>query len=51
MNITCAGMPDRCYDNVTFDNFTLGASYAGKLAPKHVPGGIVLTDTPFTIKC
>lgn len=51
LNITCAGMPDRCYDNVTFDNFTLGASYAGKLAPKHVPGGIVLTDTPFTIKC
>lgn len=51
LNITCAGMPDRCYDNVTFDNFTLGASYAGKLAPKHVSGGIVLTDTPFTIKC
>ena len=51
LNITCAGMPDRCYDNVSFDNFTLGASYAGKLVPKHVPGGIVLTDTPFTIKC
>ena len=51
LNITCAGMPDRCYVNVSFDNFTLGASYAGKLTPKHVPGGIVLTDTPFTIKC
>lgn len=50
LNITCAGMPTRCYEGVTWNNFMPGSSYDGKLMPKHVNGGIVLTDTQFTIK-
>ena len=50
LNITCAGMPQQCYEYVTWENFQEGASYAGKLQPKHVPGGIVLKDIDFTIK-
>lgn len=49
LKITCAGLPKSSYKYVTFDNFKAGASYAGKLTPKHVPGGIVLADTTFTI--
>lgn len=48
--ITCAGMPDRCYPHVTWDNFRILSSYAGKLTPKHVEGGIVLEETIFTIR-
>lgn len=47
--ITCAGMPESCYSQVTFDNFRLGAKYDGKLMPKHVNGGIVLAPTTFQI--
>lgn len=50
LHITCAGMPKSCYPYVTWDNFTQGSSFKGKLAPKHVQGGIVLVDMPFTIK-
>lgn len=50
MCITCAGMPEKCYQYVTWENFHPGSSYGGKLTPKHVAGGIVLTDTQFTIK-
>ena len=50
LNITCAGMPDRCYQYVTWDNFHTGATYAGKLGMAHVNGGIVLKDIPFSIK-
>ena len=50
LKITCAGMPDRCYQYVTWDNFHTGASYAGKLGMTHVNGGIVLKDIPFSIK-
>lgn len=49
MKITCAGLPESCYKYVTWDNFKAGASYPGKLQPKHVPGGIVLKDIDFTI--
>jgi hypothetical protein len=49
-NITCAGMPNKCYEYVTWDNFTVGSSYQGKLQPVHVKGGIVLRDIDFTIK-
>ena len=51
LNITCAGMPDRCYQFVTWDNFHSGMSYAGKLGMTHVEGGIVLKNIPFSIKC
>lgn len=50
LNITCAGMPDRCYQYVTWDNFHTGATYAGKLGMAHVNGGIVLKGIPFSIK-
>ena len=50
LNITCAGMPKGCYDGVTWENFTAGSSFTGKLQPAHVAGGIVLKDIDFTIK-
>lgn len=50
MHITCAGMPKRCYENVTWENFKIGSSFEGKLQPKDVKGGVVLLDTDFTIK-
>lgn len=50
LNITCAGMPSRCYKHVTWDNFIKGSSFEGKLQFTHVQGGIVLKDIDFTIK-
>lgn len=50
LNIVCAGMPDRCYPFVTWDNFQEGAKFAGALKGKRVQGGIVLFDFAFTIK-
>lgn len=50
LNITCAGMPERCYQYVTWENFHTGMNYAGKLGMTHVNGGIVLKDIPFSIK-
>lgn len=50
LKVTVAGMPSSCHKNVTFDNFEIGASYQGKLAHKTVIGGVVLTETEFTIK-
>lgn len=48
--ITVAGMPEECYNEVTFDNFRIGARYEGKKTPETVPGGVVLTNIDFTIK-
>jgi hypothetical protein len=50
LKITCAGMPYQCYENVTWNNFVKDSKFAGKLAMKHTKGGIVLVDTPFTLK-
>ena len=50
VNITCAGMPKSCYDNVTWDNFKTGFTCGGKLTFKHVKGGVILVETDFTIK-
>jgi hypothetical protein len=50
LHITCAGLPERCYPYVTWDNFHEGVIYEGKLQPKRVKGGIVLMDTTFEIK-
>lgn len=46
----CAGMPDNIKKKVTFKNFKMGFTSMGKLAPKHVNNGIVLVDSPFSIK-
>lgn len=48
--ITCAGMPKNLYPQVTWDNFKIGTEFTGKLAPKHVDGGIVLMNGPFKIR-
>lgn len=47
--ITCAGMPDSCYKFVTWENFTQGSKFVGKLRPQNVPGGIILVPTEFTM--
>jgi hypothetical protein len=49
-NITCAGLPESCYQYVTWENFHEGVIYEGKLQTKRVKGGIVLKDTTFEIK-
>ncbi len=48
--VTGAGMPEATKKHVTITTFEVGQSFPGKLKPKHVAGGIVLTDTPFTIR-
>ncbi|MBQ9012854.1 MAG: hypothetical protein IJ094_04735 [Bacilli bacterium] len=50
MNITCAGLPKRCYDQVEWNNFRVGLNVDGKLSFKHVKGGVNLVETQFTIK-
>ena len=50
INVTIAGFPKNLGEKVTFDNFNPDFSSNGKLAFKHVKGGIVLVDTTFTIK-
>ena len=36
LNITCAGLPKKCYDQVTWDNFRMGFIATGKLTFSHV---------------
>ena len=48
-HIKCAGMPDNIKENVTYDNFTYGSKFNGKLIPKSYKGGVILQDTDFTI--
>lgn len=50
LEVTCAGLPVNCHDQVTFENFTEGAVYSGKLRPVHAVGGIVLEETEFSIR-
>ena len=50
LKITCAGLPDNCYDQVTWDNFKEGFTAHGKLTYKYVKGGVKLVETDFTIK-
>ena len=50
IKITCAGLPQRCYDQVTWENFKEGLKVDGKLAFTHVKGGVILKETEFTIK-
>lgn len=44
-----AGLPDTIAERVTFDDYRDGRTFDGKLLPKRVPGGIVLTDVGFTL--
>lgn len=50
LKITCAGMPESCYQYVTWENFHKGAQYLGKLRHTHAVGGVVLAETTHTIK-
>lgn len=50
LKVTVAGMPDSCKDQVTFNNFKIGATYTGKKQPKAVKGGVILQSIDFTIK-
>lgn len=50
LNVTCAGLPRKCHDQVTWENFHEGQEYLGKLLPKQVHGGIILEETTFKIK-
>jgi len=50
LEVTVAGMPEECYEQVTFNNFKVGTSYVGKLAPAIVPGGVILENIDFSIK-
>ena len=43
-------MPQSCYQYVTFDNFKYGNSFEGKLKMTHQKGGIVLMESPHTLK-
>lgn len=50
IQITCAGMPTKCYEDVTWENFKTGFTSDKKLTFKHVKGGVKLVNTDFTIK-
>lgn len=50
LTVKCAGMPENVKNQVTWDNFQKGATFDGKLVPKRVRGGVVLTPTTFQIK-
>lgn len=44
-----AGLPEKIAHAATFDDFTEGHVFTGKLRPKRVPGGIVLEETTFEL--
>lgn len=50
LKITCAGLPENCYAQVTFENFNQDLSVSGKLSYKYVKGGVKLVETTFKIK-
>ena len=50
VEIKCAGASPEVKKGMNFENFQVGMSYEGKLAPKQVKGGCVLVKTTFTIK-
>ena len=48
--VHCAGLPERCHENVTWENFHVGAKFPGKLYSKTVKGGIILYEGDFVIR-
>lgn len=57
VNVTIAGLPKKLGKYINFDNFKNGLTITKededkehKLTFKHVPGGVLLVDTDFTIK-
>lgn len=50
LNVKCAGLTEKAKQNITFNNFRVGAVVPDCLKTTHAPGGIVLIDREFTIK-
>lgn len=50
LDVKCAGLPQSLKDQCTFENFEPGLALDGKLVPNHVSGGIVLSETRFTMR-
>lgn len=50
LTVHVAGMPARCHDQVTVENFDFGAEYDGKLYTRRVKGGIVLVEDKMQIR-
>lgn len=50
LKTTVAGLPKNLGNKINFHNFNKNFTTEGKLAFKHVKGGIVLVDTSFSIK-
>lgn len=50
LKITIAGLPKNCREQVTWENFHVGAIYTGKLRPVQKSSGILLEETTFQIK-
>lgn len=50
LTVHVAGMPKRCHEGVTLDNFEFGAKYSGKLYTHRVKGGIVLVEGDMEIR-
>ena len=50
IEIKCAGASPEVKKGMNFSNFKVGSTFEGKLLPKQVRGGCVLSKTYFTIK-
>lgn len=48
--IKACGASDKVKEKITYDEFQIGRTFTGKLAPKRAKGGIILVDTTFTFK-
>jgi hypothetical protein len=48
--VAFAGLPEGVSSKLTFDDLVDGRVMMGKLAPRSVPGGVVLEDVPYTLK-
>lgn len=49
-SVTVAGLPEKLHDQVTWENFQVGATYKGKLMPKSIKGGVYLEETDYIIR-
>ena len=50
IKIICSGMPKECFEKIEWDKFKEGFTCTGKLAYKHVKGGVKLIEETYTIK-
>ena len=49
-SVKVAGLPDYLHEQVTWENFHVGARYRGKLRPKDVFGGVYLEEIDYVIR-